>query len=285
MYEYGDIIDIFVEVIISILLFLFFKALALFICIEASSIANASSAQTESNPNENSQDINLLVQEIKITPRNQLNTEKNKLNSIALVLLTVKKFKHLRCCSKIISDHIISNKEQAIKFYYKISRILLLFVIVIPLIFLVKAIIDHNGFEGRAPTVILNIVKRIITGYCMYNLVYFVKNLEEILKDYALLTKFFCVKLIIFFFIVQTIILNFAHPSTDYHGEEEMSQIINFVLLNIENCFIGFMWVATYGYQKIGIEKYKFPEQNNNSELIPLPNNGEVNKKENIKSN
>ena len=155
----------------------------------------------------------------------------------------------------------------------------MVFIIVIPILFLIKAVHDHVGAtNSNLVNIIINLIKGLTTGYCMYGLIFFVKNLEEFLKEYSLLSKFFCVKIIILFFILQTIILNFIKPETDYHNKEEMAQLINFFLLNIENCALGLLWIGTYGYRFMGVEKYKnILEQSKNidnySEVIGLPQN------------
>lgn len=266
------------------MLFLFFKTLTLLMYIEAYSISCTNNLSKEVTNYENIEEINSLLKEVKNSQESV--SDENKIRSIQAILLIVKRFKHLRCCSKIIEDRVLMNKDEAIQFYRRHYRILMVFVIVIPILFLIKAIYDHLGYDSNLPNVIINLIKGLTTGYCMYGLIFFVKNLEEIFHEYSLLSKFFCVKIIILFFILQTIILNFIKPTTDSHNSEEMAQIINFFLLNVENCFLGLLWTATYGYHKMGVEKYrnllvKNSSSNNNdkntSEVMGLHQNAVIN--------
>ena len=253
LYDYADIFDILVEVIIGILLYLFFKSLNLMLTMESFKICYYDGLGNEKNTNE----IIALCQEIKSTPFEKIADYEVRSKGVSFMLLYIEKFTHILGFSKCVDDIRIQTREQAKKFAYRHYKILLLYIIVIPLCFLANTLIDAKDVTSRAPKEVINVVKGFTTGYCLYSLIFYVRNLEQSMKEYGLLIKFFCVKLIILFVIVQTIVLSFASVETKYHTETEMEHIINFFLLNIENCVLAMLWITSFSYAGLSIHKFK----------------------------
>ena len=275
IYDKAEILDIIVEVLISILLFLFFRTLNYLLTMEAFIICNFESFDHEKH----SADILSIYREIKTTPLERLRDKDVTSNGVCFILLLVEKFKHLRIMSCFLNDTFLHTKEEALKFSSKYYKILLVYVIVIPLCFIANTILEERHNTERLPKVIINLIKGFTTGYCIYNLIFYVKNLENIMKEYGLLLKFFCVKLIIFFVIVQTIVLSFISIDTSYHTQTEMGHIINFFLLCFENCLLSAIWVSSFRVGGLMVHKFKETKsaymanqnKNNKSELMSLP--------------
>ena len=252
--------------------------------IEAFSISHSNSQLPARN--EENKELDSLFHEIKLLPVESIDNTEVKMKCIAFIMMYVRNFKHLRFCYHIIGENVIETQLEAIKFYNRFRRILLAYVIIIPLCFIGIAIIDHKELESNVPKALVNLIKAITTIYCIYNLIYYVKNLENALKEYGLLIKFFCVKLIIFFVIVQSIILTYSAQDTEHHTAAEMGQIINYFLLNIENCALGILWILSFGFEGLCIKKYTNLQNNNiSSELKDVSVNTVKNKKREEKEN
>ena len=243
--------------------------------IEAFHICHSDLTTNDLENIEENQEIKVLMQEIKSTPLKNISNPEIQLKCVSFILLLVKKFKHLQCCFYIIGENVIKTHEQAIKFYKRFAKILLIYVIVVPLCFVANTIIERKELDVKVPKAIISIIKAATTIFCMYNLIYFVKNLEHTLKEYGLLLKFFCIKLIIIFVIVQTIVLSFATVETEYHTKSEMGNIINFFMLNIENCMLGFLWMVSFGFDGLCLDKLKTLRANHNSKMAALPKQDE----------
>ena len=253
LYDYADIFDILVEVLISVLLYLFFKTLNLMLTMESFKICYC-----DGLPNEKiTKEIFDLCQEIKSKPFDKIADYEVRSKRVSFMLLYIEKFTHILCFSKFIDNITIKTREQAKQFAYRHYKILLLYIIVVPFCFLANTLIDSKNETSRVPKVIINVVKGWTTGYCLYHLIFYVKNMEHAMKEYGLLIKFFCIKLIILFVTVQTIVLSFASVETKYHTETEMEHIINFFLLNIENCALAILWVTSFSYGGLSIHKFK----------------------------
>lgn len=288
IYDSAEILDIIVELLISLLLFLFFRTLNYLLTMEAFIICHSESFDHEKR----SQDIVTLYREIKATPLERLRDKDVTSKGVCFILLLIERFKPFRFLSCCLNDTCLQTKEEAQKFMTKYFRILVVYVIVIPLCFLANSVLEKRHDTERLPKVIINLIKGITTGYCMSNLIFYVKNLEDIMKEYGLLVKFFCVKLIIFFVIVQTMVLSFISIDTSYHTQTEMGHIINFFLLCMENCLLSAIWVSSFGVGGLMVNKFKETKnafianqnKNNKSELMSLPK-AEENSKSVMSSN
>lgn len=256
-YDIADIVDIFVEIIISLNLFLFFKTLLYVMSIEAFSICYSNSSQIQIEESEISPEMLLLIQEIKSMPLKNISTNETKKNCAALILLLKRKFKH-PLFPRIFGETVIKTKNQALNFLFRLHIIIIIYAIIIPLCFIASTIIDKSDISSiKFSKILISIAKGGTTIYCIYYMIYYVKNIENILKEYGLLSFFFCIKLIILFFTVQTIVLSFVNIETDFHSSDEMRKIINYFILNIESCLLGMLWINNYGHNGLGLEKIK----------------------------
>ncbi len=225
--------------------------------LEAFTICQSASLQ---NSNENlveNDEIAQLYEEIKKKPPKDIEKSEIQNFCVALILLQKQKIHPIKCFSLCFNDKIIKTKTDAEKLFNHYYKVLLVYVIVIPLCFLVIAVLNRRALEKTTPRTIISIIKSITTIYCIYQLITFVKNLEHCLPDYGLVTKFFCVKLIILFVIIQSIVLGFVKVETEEYSAEEMEHIINYFLLNLENCLMGFLWIYSFGYGGLKVEKFK----------------------------
>ena len=225
--------------------------------VEAFTICHSDSLQKANENLVENNEITPLYEEIKGTPLKDIEKPEVQNSCVALILLQKHKIHPINCFSLCFSDKIIKTKTDAHKLFNHYYKVLLVYVIVIPLCFLVIAVLNRREVGKTAPRTVISIIKAITTIYCIYQLITFVKNLEHCLPDYGLVTKFFCVKLIILFVIIQSIVLGFVSVETEEHSIMEMEEIINYFMLNIENCLMGFLWIYSYGYDGLNVEKYK----------------------------
>lgn len=254
----AEIVEIFVEVVISISLLRFFRMLKIWASIEAFTVCHSLSSNPQNNKNLiETEDSLELYQEIKNTPAKDIVKEEVQTNCMTFILLQTKKIKVNKCMALCSGDREMKNKEQAVKTYRFYYKVLLLFVIVIPLCFIVITITNRRAPDRKTAIKVISAIKGATTVYCMMHLINFVHSLEHSLPELNLLTKFFAVKLILLFTIIQTIVLNNLECGNGDFSDEEMGSIINFFMLNVENCLLSFLWVYTYGYGGLGVEKLK----------------------------
>ena len=279
LYEGADIIDIFVEVVISVSLFRFFHMLKIWCTLEAFTVCQAASLPESSKNLLENNEIVPIYEEIRGSTLKSMEKEDMQLNSLAMILMRRGKIAPMNKCFALFKDDKpIKTKEDAMRIYRFYYKVLLIYVIVIPLCFVAIAVLNrHPAKNPKVPKAIISAIKGVTTGYCIINLITFVTNLEHCLVEYNLIYKFFSVKLIILFVIIQSIILGFAAPNTDYHTSDQMEHIICFFLLNVENFLIGFLWIYSYGYAGSGVEKYKNLTQrpSSNTELMLNTENGQ----------
>ena len=249
-YEFADIIDIFVEIIISILLVNFFRLLKTIMAFDTYLRCH------DDDQRINDKELQEIHKEIKNSFPKDI--KKSEDSCVAYVLLKHKNIKPpCKCLEYCCKIQPITTKTEALRTFNYYYKIMMIYVIVIPLCFTAIAILNRYENSQTTPRIIISSVKFITTVFCLYKLITFVKNLEKYLEEFCLLNKFFSVKLIILFVIIQSIVLGFLSTDTIGYISAETEQIINYLLLNIENTGIGFLWLYSYDYDGLRIENYK----------------------------
>jgi len=218
----------------------------------------------------NNTEIVLLYEEIKKAPLKDIEKSQIQNSCVAFILLKKRKIHPIKCCSFCCKDKIIKTKSDADKLFNHYYKVVLIYVIVVPICFLIIAVLNRRAVQKTTPRTVISIIKVITTMYCFTQLINFVKNIENCIKDYGLVRKFFCIKVIIWLVVLQSVILGFITIETEEHSSSEMQEIINYFMLNIENCLLGFLWIHSYGYYGLRVEKYKNLKQkpSSNAELL-----------------
>ena len=219
------------------------------------------------DPSEDNKEVISVYQQLKTTPLDDFKKTEVQNTCISVILLQKKTIEPLGFGKLFSSSKIIKNRQEALAVWNYYYKVLLLYIIVIPLCFIAIAISNRRGAGKTAPRTVISIIKMIVTVFCLMKIFKFMKNLEDCLKEYGLFYKFFSVKLIIFFVIVQSIILGFVDTSNSIYNDEEMGQIINYFMLNIENCLIAFLWIYSFGYSGLCIVKYRALKQKYQTKL------------------
>lgn len=204
-------------------------------------------------------EISLIYEEIKSISIDKIE-KRDVLNlGVAFILLKQKNFFPIsKCCFLCcMRKYTVNTKQEALKTIRYYAFCLLTFLVIIPLCFIALAILKRQSTEKNTPTIIISVIKGIVTLFCQINITTIVKNLQRALPQYKIFPKFFSTKMIMTLFTFQTIILNFASTDTNYNSSEEMALLVLYFLLNIENLFIGMILISIYGKTtQLCIEKY-----------------------------
>jgi hypothetical protein len=166
-----------------------------------------------------------------------------KRSAMTLMFYHLKKLKHVKIIGRCREPSDTSTLELALEKVKFIDRAVLAFVILVPLILTVKIIIEEvKHVESRGLTVILQLVKLLVTIFAMMNILQCCQNLDGVLKRYQLVGKFLAIKMIIILLLMQSAIFRAVLPSNYCMSSLHFSFVLNALLLSIENVIFAYLF-------------------------------------------
>ena len=121
---------------------------------------------------------------------------------------------------------------------------------VIPICYLTEYIYEELQLEQPIILILMKIFKLVTLCFTMYVVINFCHNVNNSLPDYQILAKFFSIKIIVFLFVIQTIILNsIEFNATDCSNQKYLKSLYNFFILGIENTLLSYFFLRTFGYR------------------------------------
>lgn len=259
-YKRCPIIEFLIELLISYLIyFFFFKFLVDCISLEAYKIAHDPIlSQSYEDILIEKSEMKEIMHEIKdhsLMTLTDFNDKELIEKCLIFIYMKVKVFKPPAFLKCLLKNNICDTISQTKKMIKKNAIYVKFYCIFVPICYFVLMILFITDKEIQLLVQFINICKIICTFICINKMFNLCWNLKKEVKDYKPLMKLFCIKFTVFLFAVQGFILNFIQIDNDTFTHKEMSQIINFFLLCIENCILSMIWVKTYSPQELCISK------------------------------
>lgn len=162
-----------------------------------------------------------------------------------------------RFFKRCVESKKIQSIEEANSYLNFLCFVIVLLCSVVPLCYLIEYIYEEMGLEQPIILILMKILKFITLCFSMYVLINFCHNVNNSLPDYQILAKFFSIKIIVFLFVIQTIIINSIElEQKDCSNRKHLKSLYIFFVLGIENTLLSYFFLRTFGYRSWMMNNY-----------------------------